>query len=320
MGDRSGDVWPRVRRSIAMLAAFAGCAFGTALSASAQPVAPQPGLPMWVVRDADSTIYITGTVHILPDNAQWRSEKLDAAFASASELRLELAEIADSAVMDAAMKGMIAQHGAYDGPPLTSFLTDVENEALKAQLAAVDAPEGTLAIIDTHQPWVAMQFLGRDYRTGGVYKFENGIDNSLARLAAARGMPVRGMESLDVQIALVSDASFDEQLAGLRYMLTPSPAAQKQQLRLIDLAFGSWLRGETHPAEALVILAKLGSSLGNADGDVLLKNRNENWAAEIQDMLKGAGVSFIAVGAAHLVGPDSLQTRLKLRGITAERY
>jgi uncharacterized protein YbaP (TraB family) len=37
-------------------------------------------------------------------------------------------------------------------------------------------------------------------------------------------------------------------------------------------------------------------------------------------MLEGAGVSFIAVGAAHLVGADSLQQQLKLRGIKSERY
>jgi uncharacterized protein YbaP (TraB family) len=37
-------------------------------------------------------------------------------------------------------------------------------------------------------------------------------------------------------------------------------------------------------------------------------------------MLKGAGTHFIAVGAGHLVGPDSVQERLKLRGITTERY
>jgi hypothetical protein len=52
----------------------------------------------------------------------------------------------------------------------------------------------------------------------------------------------------------------------------------------------------------------------------LLKDRNEAWSAVIEDMLKGSGSSFIAVGAAHLAGPDSLQTRLKLRGIVAERY
>jgi uncharacterized protein YbaP (TraB family) len=37
-------------------------------------------------------------------------------------------------------------------------------------------------------------------------------------------------------------------------------------------------------------------------------------------MLKGSGVSFIAVGAGHLVGPESVQKHLKLRGITAVRH
>ena len=54
---------------------------------------------MWVVRDADSTIYITGTVHILRDNAEWMSPKLNAALEASSELRLELAEIASSGIV-----------------------------------------------------------------------------------------------------------------------------------------------------------------------------------------------------------------------------
>jgi uncharacterized protein YbaP (TraB family) len=37
-------------------------------------------------------------------------------------------------------------------------------------------------------------------------------------------------------------------------------------------------------------------------------------------MLKGSGVQLIAVGAAHLVGPDSVQAQLAKRGIKAERY
>jgi len=54
--------------------------------------------------------------------------------------------------------------------------------------------------------------------------------------------------------------------------------------------------------------------------DVMLDNRNENWAGQIEERLKGSGTSFIAVGAAHLVGPESVQERLKLRGIEAKPY
>ena len=51
----------------------------------------------------------------------------------------------------------------------------------------------------------------------------------------------------------------------------------------------------------------------------LLVNRNINWAGQIQTLLEGSGTVFIAVGAAHLAGDDSVQAQLARRGITAER-
>jgi uncharacterized protein YbaP (TraB family) len=48
--------------------------------------------------------------------------------------------------------------------------------------------------------------------------------------------------------------------------------------------------------------------------------RNIAWSEKIAGMLKGSGVQLIAVGAAHLVGPDSVQAQLAKRGIKAERY
>jgi uncharacterized protein YbaP (TraB family) len=274
---------------------------------------------MWVVRDADSTIYITGTVHILRDNAEWMSPKLNAALEASSELRLELAEVADHASLVAGIRALLPEFGAYDGPPISSLLTAEENATLAAQLAATGAPAGTIKDIDSHQPWFASVMLGRDTFSGGAHKFANGIDNVLARWAVAHNIPVKGMESLKVQIALSSDSTFDEQLANLRYKLKPSPLQQKMNERVIDAAFGSWLRGETTMTEAIVAFMRIGST--NIGGtNALLKDRNEAWSAVIEDMLKGSGSSFIAVGAAHLVGPDSLQTRLKLRGIVAERY
>ena len=45
---------------------------------------------MWVIRDADSTIYITGTIHMMPDGVKWDSEKLRDAIKDAKELWLEL--------------------------------------------------------------------------------------------------------------------------------------------------------------------------------------------------------------------------------------
>ena len=52
---------------------------------------------------------------------------------------------------------------------------------------------------------------------------------------------------------------------------------------------------------------------------VLLKDRNETWAGWIQNRLAQPGTVFMAVGAGHLAGPDSVQKFLKDRGIASER-
>ena len=49
----------------------------------------------------------------------------------------------------------------------------------------------------------------------------------------------------------------------------------------------------------------------------LLTKRNANWVVKIEEMLRGSGTAFIAVGAGHLIGPDSVQVQLKAKGIVA---
>ena len=51
----------------------------------------------------------------------------------------------------------------------------------------------------------------------------------------------------------------------------------------------------------------------------LLVDRNVAWAGAIAKMLQGSGVKFIAVGAAHLAGPDSVQAALERQGVAVER-
>jgi hypothetical protein len=51
----------------------------------------------------------------------------------------------------------------------------------------------------------------------------------------------------------------------------------------------------------------------------LLVGRNANWVADVMKTLEGSGVSFLAVGAAHLIGEDSLLAMLAKKGVTIER-
>lgn len=292
----------------------------TAHAQSATKPAPSPGLPMWVIRDADSTIYITGTIHQLRDGMLWRSEKLESALAASKELWLELSEIADPAGLDEALHPVLEEYAAYDGTPLSELLTIEENAALQAALLAVGAPKRVLDNLDRMEPWYATYALGLNDFMGGDYKSENAIDDALARLAVAQGIPVRGMEAIGDQIALMDGDSIFSQLANLRATLKAMPEHGLPMQRVSDLAYGSWINGETHMVEALVGMMYMAGAAGAMDTDALLLDRNANWVAVVEEMLEGSGVSFIAVGAAHLVGPDSLQNLLAKRGIKSKRY
>lgn len=289
-------------------------------SAFAQPATYGPGLPMWVVRDSDSTIYITGTVHLLRDEHVWTSPKLEAAFAAASELWLELAEIGDDEAMQKKLDPLLEKYNAYRGAKLSTRLTAEEYEAFLDTITQSGAPPDVLARADEMQPWMAMQALGRDQFTDGVYKSRNGIDDMLAQMAIARGMPIRGMEDLDVQVALAAAGTPLEQVAALRTALRAPDALKARGIRVADVAFGGWVRGETHGAEAIIVMQELAAGATRGNYDALFKDRNEAWAGVVEDILSGSGVSFIAVGAGHLLGKDSLQERLKLRGISSARY
>jgi uncharacterized protein YbaP (TraB family) len=51
----------------------------------------------------------------------------------------------------------------------------------------------------------------------------------------------------------------------------------------------------------------------------LITDRNRTWAGWIQERMARPGTVFLAVGAAHLTGDDSVQNLLRARGLRAER-
>lgn len=310
-------LWRRFAAAIATLAVSAAAPLANAQPGSSDKAA---GLPMWIIRDADSTIYITGTVHRLRDGMEWRSEKLESAMAASKELWLELAEIADPGGLDEALHPVLERYAAYDGTPLSEMLTEEENSALHAALARVGAPQRVLDNLDRMEPWYATYALGMTQLIGSEYDDANAIDDGLARMALAHGIPVKGMEAIEDQIELMTGVDIDSQVEELRFALKAPPGVAAQMQRVGDLAYGSWIRGETHMVEALVAMMHIGSGVGGIDTDALLIHRNENWADVVEDILEGSGVSFIGVGAAHLVGPGSLQDILARRGIKTKRY
>ena len=73
-----------------MLRRIAGAFVAAASLAFLPQAAEAKGAPaLWSVSDADTTVYLFGTIHLLPDKYSWRTARFDQAVAGSNELVLE---------------------------------------------------------------------------------------------------------------------------------------------------------------------------------------------------------------------------------------
>ncbi len=270
----------------------------------AAPAGSGPGL--WVVKDADSTLYLFGTIHVLKPDTPWGTAQVDRAFASADEYWFEIADLSDqSGVMP-----IIQAKGVSPDRPLSSLLNAEELADLDAAARTVGA---TAAQLDPLRPWLASLQLALASIQKAGYVASNGGDQILHARAAATGKPIKGFETAPQQIGFIADMSEDAQLAMLRSGLKEFDQADA----MLDRMVTAWSTGDVEELDTLI-----GQEMKTESPEmyaVMLTNRNANWVDQIESLLAGSGTAFISVGAGHLAGADSLQVLLEQRGIRVER-
>jgi uncharacterized protein YbaP (TraB family) len=75
-----------LQRLLAPVAALLTLGSGASAAQAGTHVA-RPAL--WSVSDADTTVYLFGTIHLLPDNYQWRTPKIEQAVGGSQQLVIE---------------------------------------------------------------------------------------------------------------------------------------------------------------------------------------------------------------------------------------
>lgn len=290
-------------------------AFAQAVEAAPPPAVAEPrvvpqadgaGPALWVVSDADSTIYLFGTVHVLRPTTAWGSARVDAAFDSADQIWFEISNPDDQA----AIVPLIQQHGLSPDRPLSGLLTAEEMTALNAAAAAAGMPAGQ---IDVFRPWFAGLALAMAPLIKAGYDPQSGVELVLKARAEAAGKPIQGLETIDKQIGILAGMPEADQLAFLRSLLESYEDATIE----LDRMVGAWASGDVASLEAIAIDEMQSETPGLYEA--LLVRRNTDWANQIETMLEGSGTVFIAVGAAHLAGDDSVQEILEDRGVTVSR-
>lgn len=292
--------WWRTIRS----ALVAGVA---AASAWAAPALAQPAL--WAVKDADSTIYFLGTVHLLKPETEWRSEKLDAAIAESQALWLEL----PSTNPEKMAGEMLALVGKYGMSPRRRLSADLTPDELKTLDEAAKLSGMTAAQLDMFRPWFAALTLSTSAVTRAGYDPTSGVDSKIETIFGERGITPKGLETAEQQIKVFAGMSREDELEYLRQTIADYREASTE----LDEMVSNWAAGDIAAMEEMFVVEMKEDD--QALYDALLTNRNANWVVQVEEMLKGKGVIFIAVGAGHLVGPESVIAMLEAKGIKAER-
>ena len=301
---------PDMRNLLKTLAALAlglSCAPAIAQVTAPAPAATLPDADpaLWVVRDEDTTIYLFGTFHML-DGRPWFNDEVRTAFDASSELVLEAVMPEDqNAVAQLTMRHAIDAQRRL----LSSRLTAEENERLTRAFAEYGLPA---AIFDRFEPWyVSLAVTVAAVQRAGLLG-SNGAEGALSAAARARNMPIGQLESFEWQMGLLDGIPEELQLVMLRSTL--DELARLPQI--LAPALAAWSSGDVERLEAV-----LNDPTSNDPRlrRIFLAERNQTWGRWIRERMARPGTVFIAVGAGHLAGRDSVQAVLADAGLRAER-
>ncbi|MEH3040121.1 MAG: TraB/GumN family protein [Sphingomonas paucimobilis] len=264
----------------------------------ATPAALAPAL--WVARDADTTIWLFGTVHQLRPGTPWLTGAVADAFADSDVLTLEIAPPAPDAMAQALVK--VAPVHAVPLPP------DLDRR-LRRRARDLGFPAKAF---DATDPWFAATTLAAQPLARAGYSPAPAPETLLARLADRSGTAIEPLETLDHQLGIFAALPQPAQRTMLARVL-----ADRDPVSAMDRIVATWGRGDVATLDRL--LASDMDEAGPAVRMALLDRRNAAWAGRIAKWMRQPGTRFVAVGAGHLAGPGSVQARLQALGVEVTR-
>lgn len=275
----------------------------------AQTLAEQPASSarpaLWELRDADTTIYLFGSVHMLKPGITWFDREVKAAFDRSDELVMEVLEPDPSKM--AAIVTRLAVNA--DGPGIISRMTPEEKGRYLKALSDMGLPAATMDQLD---PWMVAITLSVAPLERLGYDQNIGVEKTLEKEARAAGKMLTGLETAEQQLGYFDTLPEKAQLVYLNTTVAELPKVESE----FNLLLRNWAEGKPDAlAEQMNASLEATPELAKA----LLFDRNARWADWIVKRLEQPGTVFLAVGAGHLAGKDSVIDMLGQRKLTVKR-
>ncbi|MBU2341297.1 MAG: TraB/GumN family protein [Alphaproteobacteria bacterium] len=279
----------------------------SAAATAAAPAAPaQPAGPaLWQVADEDTTIYLFGTVHALPEDIDWYSGPVATALGSSGTL---VTEIPSGFEQDPAnQQKIIGMAMLPEGESLRELLDPEQRASYEAAMTSLDLPVGAF---DRFEPWFAGMNLAVLPLLKAGYAAESGVEKVVEQ-RAPEGATRDALETVEFQLGMLDTLPPQSQVD----FLTATTDMIDEIVPMMNQMLSEWVEGDAEALGALMNANLADPVLAEA----LLYGRNRTWAAWIDERLDTPGTVFVAVGAGHLAGTHSVQDYLEQRGTTVTR-
>ena len=259
---------------------------------------------LWVVRDADTTIYLFGTVHVLRPGLGWFDDGVKSAFDASDTLVIEMLDPTPAESM-----AIMADLGIdKSGRTIRQKLKPEDVPVYEAAVQKLGLPHAALDPLDGWAAAVNLYYAGL-LQQG--YDPNSGVETQLKAAAAAANKPVYGLETMRFQLSIFDNLPEQVQIN----YVTDTAKSLDQIAPQTDQLVALWSAADTDGVAAII----------NEGFDTLklteplLTRRNANWAQWINRRMQKPGTIFMAVGAGHLAGSVSVQQLLTAYGHSAQR-
>jgi len=268
------------------------------------PVAAEAAPALWQVSDADSSVWLFGSIHVLPPSVTWRTPTFDEVLKKADQVYFE-ADIGPLGQFGLILQSLTLGFTAHD--PWLDKLSAEQTATLEGAIAPLGL---TTTQLGAFPPWLADAMIQEKVVEKQGYDPSLGVDMVLQSELPKEKKAY--FETVAEQLKLLADDTEERQIQRLMITVDTVASIPKQ----LDEMAASWSAGEV---DQLATQLSADPSMDQGLTQTLVLDRNANWVTTIEGLLRDNHNDLIVVGAGHLAGNGSVIDLLAKAGFTVQR-
>jgi hypothetical protein len=263
--------------------------------------------PVWAIKGSKNTVYLAGSVHLLPASDSRLPGGFDKAYADSAALVMEI-DMDDLNPLDA--QGLMLEKGMLAGDEtLSGIIGKARFDQLQTQVGDMGIPAEAL---EHFRPWMVAMTIEQLQLMKLGFDPGSGVEMQIANHAKSDQKEITGFETIQEQLGLLANLSMPDQIKFLDLTVEEMREAQTEVNELL----AAWRAGNS---------AKLASMLSEEYAEAprlyttLVSDRNRRWTPEIEKLLKADKNYMVVVGTLHIVGKSGLLELLRADGFSAKQ-